>query len=87
MNIVLIVFEAVRTITFYLVCGIALVFCYNIIGYIFGLDYPGRSQKALVMSFIFLIIMLALDNMVFSIFHVHIVNTKIALGATPDPIF
>ncbi len=87
MNIIITIFEIIRSITFYLVCGIAIVLCYNILGYIFNLDFPGKSVKALAVSFGLLIIMLMLDNTIFSIYHVHIINTKIALGATPDPIF
>lgn len=87
MNIVITIFEMIRAITFYLACGVAIILCYNIIGYMFSLDFPGKSMKALMVSFGLLIIMLVLDNTIFSIYHVHIINTKIALGAMPDPIF
>lgn len=87
MNIIISIFEIVRTITFYLVFIVAFVLCYNILAYIFGLNFPGKSGRALMVSFGLLIALLVIDNMVFSIYHVHIINTKIALGSIPDPIF
>ncbi len=87
MNIIFALIEIVRTITFFFTCGVAMIFCYNILSYIFGLDSPGKSMKALGISFLLIILLLTLDNTVYSIYHVHIINTKIALGATPDPIF
>ena len=87
MNIFFVVIEVVRTITFFFTCAVAMVFCYNILSYIFGLDAPGRSMKALGVSFVLILLLLVLDNTIFSIYHVHIINTKISLGATPDPIF
>jgi len=87
MNILYAVIEIIRTISFYLVCCIAMVLCYNLIGFIFSLDYPGKSRKALMYSFSLLILVLILDNTIYSIYHIHIFNTKIALGAVPDPLF
>ena len=85
MSIVVVIFEAVRTITFYIVIAAALILCYSILAYVLGFDY--RSKKALIVSFFMLALILILDNLLFSIFHVHVINTKIALGAIPDPIF
>lgn len=87
MSITATVFEIIRGFSFYLVCGVAIVLCYNILGFILGLDFYGKSKKNLVISFIIVCILLYLDNIIFSIYHVHLINTKIALGATPDTIF
>ncbi|MHA1380239.1 MAG: hypothetical protein ACTSRG_17835 [Candidatus Helarchaeota archaeon] len=87
MNVVIAIFDIIRGITFYLMCGIAVALSYNVLAFLFDLSVPGKSIKMLALTFILLIIVISLDNTIYSIYHVHLINTKIALGAIPDPIF
>ena len=85
MNIVQMVVEVVRNITLYLMCGIVIVFCYNIICYIFKLDWPAKSIKNLAITFGIIIALVIIDNTIYSIYHVHVINMKVAINPFPLP--
>jgi hypothetical protein len=87
MSVIGAVIEVVRLVTFYLSICLVIIICYNILAYVFRLDFPGKSTKSLIFAFGVLIILLVLDNTIFSIYHVHVFNFKVSLGATPDPLF